>query len=357
MQPEDAARRESVAAEAELTAGAGARVRLSVHPGGANAGAGADTGRLPDFFIVGQPKSGTTALYQMLLGHPDIFMPDNKEPWFFAEELRERTPPRPSGTPVTLEQYMELFAAAGPEQRAGEASPLYLWSRTAARGIAQVAPGARIIAILREPASLLHSLHLQFLESYIETERDLRKALALEQDRSEGRRIPRHTYWPSTLQYSEHVRYVEQLRRYYQLFPREQVLVLMYDDFRADNAGTVRAVLRFLEVDDSVALRPSEANPTVGVRSAGLHQALHALSVGHGPVSRAAKAVLKPLVPERLRRDALRSAKDRFVFVAPKPPDEQLMAELRRRFKPEVERLSDYLERDLVREWGYESVP
>ncbi len=312
--------------------------------------------RVPDFFIVGHPKCGTTALWEMLRVHPQIFLPAVKEARFLASDLRALVPSSPN-QPQTLEEYLALFAGAAPEQRVGEASSSYLWSQTAAGAIADVQPDARIIAILREPASLLHSLHLQFLESYIETERDLRKALALEQQRRAGRRIPRHTYWPSTLQYSEHVRYVEQLRRYHELFPREQVLVLMDDDFRADNAGTVRAVLRFLEVDTSVELRPSEANPTVGVRSAGLHQAVHALSVGHGPVSRAAKAVLKPLVPERLRREALRSAKERFVFVAPKPPDEELMAQLRRRFKPEVERLSDYLERDLVREWGYESVP
>jgi len=56
------------------------------------------TGRLPDFFIVGQPKSGTTALYEMLRRHPEIFMPASKEPWFFADELHERPPPRPEGS-------------------------------------------------------------------------------------------------------------------------------------------------------------------------------------------------------------------------------------------------------------------
>ncbi len=65
-------------------------------------------GRVPDFFIVGHAKSGTTALYSMLRRHPQIFMPDAKEPWFFAEELHERTPPRPEGTPKTLEQYVAL---------------------------------------------------------------------------------------------------------------------------------------------------------------------------------------------------------------------------------------------------------
>src|SRR5450759_7974 len=113
--------------------------------------------RIPDFFIVGNPKSGTTALYEMLRRHPQIYMPDGKEPWFFAPELHMRAPPRPEGIAQTLDEYMSLFDAAQPEQRVGEATALYLWSRTAAARIADVRPDARIIAILREPASFLHS--------------------------------------------------------------------------------------------------------------------------------------------------------------------------------------------------------
>jgi hypothetical protein len=128
---------------------------------------GAVPGRLPDFFIVGQPKSGTTALHEMLRSHPQVFMPASKEPWFFATELHDRTPPRPEGTPRTLAEYVALFEDARPDQRVGEASPLYLWSRTAAARIAAAQPQARIIVILREPASLLRSLHLQFVETYV----------------------------------------------------------------------------------------------------------------------------------------------------------------------------------------------
>jgi hypothetical protein len=319
-------------------------------------GPAAATGRLPDFFIVGQPKSGTTALHTMLRRHPQIFMPENKEPWFFAAELHERTPPRPAGTPRSLSEYAALFASARPEQRVGEASVLYLWSHTAAQAIAEVAPQARIVAILREPASLLWSLHLQFLETYVETESDLRTALELEPSRREGRDIPRHTYWPQALAYSEHVRYVDQLSRYRDRFPPGHVLVLIYDDFRRDNAATVREVLRFVGVDDTVPIQSAEINPTVVPRSQGVHELVHALSVGRGPISRTAKAALKRVVPRRLRRDAVRAAKHRFLYTPPQPPDEQLMAELRARYKPEVVALSEYLGRDMVREWGYDAL-
>jgi hypothetical protein len=315
-----------------------------------------DGGRVPEFFIVGHAKSGTTALYEMLRRHPQIYMPASKEPWFFAEELLERTPPRPGGTPQTLAEYRTWFTAAGPDQIAGEASALYLWSRTAAARIAQARPDARIVAILREPASFLRSLHLQFIQVYVETENDFAKALALEPARRRGEQIPRHTYWPQALLYSDHVRYVEQLRRYREAFAPEQVLVLIYDDFRADNKTTVRGVLRFLDVDDSIPIEELDANPTVQVRSQRLNALVHGVSVGHGPVSLAAKAGVKALVPRRLRRSALEAAQRKLVFTRPQEPDEELTQELRRRFKDEVVALSEHLDRDLVELWGYERV-
>jgi hypothetical protein len=120
------------------------------------AGARSQPVRIPDFFIVGQPKSGTTALYEILRQHPQLYMPELKEPVFMASDLiagvRRATV---RARPKTLEEYLSLFAAAEPPQHAGEASSLYLWSRDAAANIVKLEPGARIIAILCEPASLL----------------------------------------------------------------------------------------------------------------------------------------------------------------------------------------------------------
>jgi hypothetical protein len=311
---------------------------------------------LPDFFIVGNAKSGTTALYEMLREHPQIFLPTSKEPWFFAEELHERTPPRPEGTPRTLDEYRAWFEGAKAGQRVGEASVLYLWSRTAAAAIAAVQPQAQIIALLREPASFLRSLHLQLVETYVETEHDFARALELEEERSRGRSIPRHTYWPKVLLYSEHVRYAEELRRYHEAFGRERVLVLVYEDFRDDNAATVRRVQRFLGVDDTVPIVPSSANPTVQMRSPRLHGLMHAVSVGHGRGSLAVKNTLKAVMPAELRRGLVRGVNERFLHRAPVEVDEELMARLRSRFKPEVVALSDYLGEDFVARWGYEHV-
>lgn len=312
--------------------------------------------RTPDFFIVGQPKSGTTALYEMLRTHPQLYLPQLKEPVFLASDLLAGLRwPSVRARPQTLEDYLALFAPARGEQRAGEASALYLWSQTAAANIAELQPAARIIAILREPVGLLRSLHMQQLQDRSETEKDLRKALSLEEERRQGRHVPRSCARPAALYYSEHVRYVEQLRRYHAVFPQDQVLVLIYDDFRADNAGTVKRVLRFLEVDD-IPIEPVEANPTVRLRSSALDDAVRKLSGGQGTLMRVVKAPVKKLMPRQLRRDALHAVRRRALVGKAPPQDDTLAVELRHRFKAEVAALGDYIDRDLVSLWGYDSI-
>jgi hypothetical protein len=318
--------------------------------------AASPAGRTPDFFIVGNPKSGTTALYEALRRHPQIYMPDLKEPWFFAEDMRPRFRVLRSPDPVeSLEDYVALFEPAREGQRVGEASSTYLWSRTAAARIAQLRPDARIVAILREPASFLYSLHLEFLQNHVESEKDLLRALALEQSRREGRRIPRRSARPQLLLYSDHVRYVEQLQRYRAVFPPEQMLVLVYDDFRRDNEATVRSVFDFLGVDVSQDVEVTRENvTTMRMRSQKLDDLLNTISIGRGPVSRAAKAVLKTVTSMSMRDRAIRVTQSHLVSGRPEPPDEEVMAELRRRFKGEVTALSAYLGRDLTDLWGYD---
>ena len=244
---------------------------------------GACEQRTPDFFIVGHPKCGTTALYRMLRSHPEIFMPELKETRFFAPELHPNAQAHATH-PRTLEQYLALFAPATASQRAGEASPSYLRSHTAAARIAEVQPDARIVAILREPAGFLHSLHMELVRDHVESESDLRRALALEHVRARERDTR------PGLVYADYVCYAEQLRRYHDVFGRERVLVLIYDDFRADNAATVRRVLRFLGVDESLPVSVQDANPTVRVRSVGAYERVRSLYLGEGRAGQAAWA-------------------------------------------------------------------
>jgi hypothetical protein len=297
-------------------------------------------GRIPDFFIVGHHKSGTTALYEMLRRHPQIYMPSLKEPRFFGSDLHALAGAPPGTRPETLEEYLALFEDAKPEQRAGEASPSYLRSHTAAAEIAAVQPAARCIAILREPASFVRSMHLQLVQEHVESEKDLGSAVAHERIVRDGEPV---------LRYSDHIHYVEQLKRFHAAFPREQTLVLIYDDFRRDNAATVRGVLRFLGVDEDAPLALIQANPTVSVRSLRLDAALRRLYGERGRVSRAVRA----LTPESARRAAMRTIRRRVVYGSPQQPDEAVIAELRSRYADEVAAVSDYLDRDLVTEWGY----
>jgi Sulfotransferase family len=315
--------------------------------------------RVPDFFIVGHAKCGTTALYEGLRGHSQIFMSEVKEPQFFARSERtgEGAAGRLSETgrrPLSFQDYLSLYAAARPEQRIGDGSTFYLWSRDAPARIAKAQPGAKIIAIFREPSSFLRSLHLQLIQNGVEPEKDLRRAMELEGERRQGRQIPRNSHWPEALFYSERLRYKEQLERFDAVFPREQMLVLIYDDFLADNEGTIRRVLRFLDVEENARLEVPKANLTVDVRSPGLKHALGRARAGEGAPERLARRAIKSLSTSRLRAKVLYPLRKRVVFRAPPPPDETLMGELRSRYRSEVVALGERLDRDLVTLWGYD---
>lgn len=306
---------------------------------------------LPDFFIAGNPKCGTTALYEMLVKHPQVFLPTVKEPNFFSSEWQKS-----SSQPESLADYRRLFDAAAPDQRVGEASAFYLSSATAPGAIHEMRPSARIIAILREPAAFLRSLHLQLLQSDIETEQDLKSALALEDRRRRGELIPSTAgNWARRLLYSDYLRYAEQLQRYASLFSPEQMLVLIYDDFRDDNAEVVRQVLRFLEIDDTVPVAAAESNPTERVRLRRLNHAIYAVAREQGSGARAVKKTVKAVMPRRLRQYLWQSRR-RLIYSDPPPPDGELSAQIRARFKPEVIALSEYLDRDLVALWGYDEI-
>jgi hypothetical protein len=316
------------------------------------------TKRLPQFFIVGHAKCGTTAMYRMLRTHPQLYLAYPKETHFLARDPSERAG-APGGRGKarqirTLEAYLSLFEDAQPEQSAGEASTSYLRTPEAARRIAALNPEARIIAVLREPASLLRSLHLQLLKTGLEREPELAAALALEPERRAGRSLPPDRFWSKALLYSEHVSYTEQLRRFHERFGRERVLVLIYDDFRRDNQRVIRQVFRFLAVDDSVSVEAEKANLTVRVRSPRAQALLDAVSMGRTPSARVFKAGISAAVPASVRRRALLAARRTILDTRPRSPDEEVMRGLRRRFEPEVRAVSEYLGRDLVKLWGYD---
>lgn len=294
----------------------------------------------------------------MLQNHPQIYMPAEKEPRFFITELRpKRLDGRKPKRPATLPDYLALFADAGPEQRAGEASPQYLRYPEVPPAIAELAPEAKIIVLLREPADFLRSFHGQMLHNRIETQKDFQKAIELEPARRRGERLPRNCNRQKWLLYSDHVRYTEQLESLHSVFPREQVLVLAYEDYRRDNEGVVREVLRFLEVDERLPIEQVDTRPLKDVRLQRLHHLTGSMQEARRnpaavhPAVRALDAVLPTSVRERFG-DRWR----RVIYQAREKPSEQFMLDLRRRFRPNVEAVSEYLGRDLSGLWGYDKL-
>ena len=184
---------------------------------------------VPDFFMRADSPEVRRhgALYDVAAPSADLHA-RAREPIFFASEL----PPRAHRyrAPATLQEYLSLFDDAPP--RSARRRGLRLLSVVSHRAGSdrQVAPRARIVAILREPASFLRSLHCSACSRVTRPSATCVGRSALEEARRQGRSLPRRSRWPQVLLYSDYVRYVEQLRRYRALFAREQMLVLIYDD-------------------------------------------------------------------------------------------------------------------------------
>lgn len=201
--------------------------------------------REPTFMIVGAPKCGTTALYEYLQTHPQVFVSDPKEPHYYAEDLGDHR------SVFTRDEYINLFAAAGPQHRAvGEASAWYLHSAGALAQVARELPHTKLVVMLRNPVELLRSLHSDMLWICFEDEPDFEKAWALQQERQTGGRVPRLCQVPWFLQYREVGRLASHSRRLLSLFPREQVRFFLLDDMKESPARVYRQALEFIGVPD-----------------------------------------------------------------------------------------------------------
>jgi hypothetical protein len=295
-----------------------------------------------DFFIVGAPKSGTTALDHYLSAHPDIFMA-KKEIHYFGSDLAFG----PQIYRRDLAGYLAEFNGWNGQRRAGEASVWYLFSNEAAAEIKTFNPEARIIIMLREPIAMLYSLYNQFRFDGNEPLASFEEALAAQDDRSVGRRMTRRTYFPQGLAYYATACYTEQVRRYFNVFGRERVHVIIYDDFVTDIARTYRNTLNFLEVDPDPPQIPfTPVNESMSVKSSLLRNILN------DPMVRGTAIALRPWVPQALFA-ALQKLESKFFQLnkktakrSPLPPE--LQFSLREKFAQEIERLSDLLGRDLT---------
>jgi hypothetical protein len=292
--------------------------------------------RRPDFFIVGAPKSATTAMYEYLRVHPQIFMPDAKEFHYFGTDLVRRR-----GTRPTEAEYLRYFEGATEELRVGEASVLYLQSTRAAEEIREFSPQARIIIMLRNPVEMMHALHSELLSIGIEEIRDFGEALAAEPERASGARIPAATNIVDALLYRSCAHFAQQVQRYLDLFGTERVHVVVYDDLRADTPAAYRSVLQFLDVDPTFEPSFAVINPAKQPRS----QLVRDLAASPPNwLRRLVRASASRQLRERAYRAVHRMNARR---AARTPIDAGLRARLVDEFAPEVAELGKLLGRDL----------
>jgi hypothetical protein len=289
----------------------------------------------PDTFIIGAFKAGTTALYEYLRQHPQLFMSVPKEPMYFGADLSQRY------RRMTETEYLALFQKAADSQRAGEASPWYLYSREAPREIREFSPEAQAIVLLRNPVDVMYAQHSQLLFNQREDIADFAQALAAEEDRRAGRRLPAYALRPEALHYRHSVRFADQLRHWFDAFGRERMHVIVFDDLVEDPRAVYRSALQFLGVDPDFEVDLSVYNPNRRARS-GIVQRL--IFAPPRPL-RAVFGKLRSLPVMHRVRDRLVSANSRAARRADMDP--ALRRRLTEEFAPQVADLGALIGRDL----------
>ncbi|MGO9119729.1 MAG: sulfotransferase domain-containing protein [Desulfomonilaceae bacterium] len=295
--------------------------------------------RIPDFFIVGAPRCGTTAMHEFLRQHPEIFLPRaGLEPHFFLTDLSS-----PDWHYRDRHRYAKLFNKAGDALRVGEKSTLYLYSQKAAAEIKAECPEADIIIMLRNPVDMLYSYHGQLLWVGAENLEDFDAALQAESERAQGRGIPRKMRVPvDLLLYSQVAKFSDQVKRYLNVFDRSKVWIIIYDDLKNATARVYRETLEFLGVNPSF-------EPDWEVINANRQPRSRLLWKITARDPQWLRNIWRAVFPDTMRWKAW----DLLMFVnavyKPRPPmNPVLRARLQREFRPEVEKLSELIGRDLT---------
>jgi hypothetical protein len=192
--------------------------------------------RLPNFIIFGAIKSGTGALYQYLSHHPEIFLSPVKEPRYFTQDKKGKALNKNSGSRypsvTTLAEYSNQFAGVKSETALGEASSNYIYSRAAAEEIKKLIPDVKLIATLRNPIDRARA-HYQ-MEN---------KSNKLDMT---GKKIDyKNERWARASCYHE------ALQAYYEIFSREQIKVVIFEEWVNNTGPVLKDIYQFLGVDHS----------------------------------------------------------------------------------------------------------
>lgn len=269
----------------------------------------------PNFLILGAAKAGTTALYSYLRQHPDIFMPDKKEPGFFSMYGEELTLPITDTTSSEYracanlyhrvlknsitdpEQYTALFSAARGEAAIGEATTSNLYFPRAPENIQRFIPHAKLIAILRNPVDRAFSGFLHAVRKNHE-HRDFREALNGEPIDSD------YIWWCTGDYYIRPGFYSKQLARYFDRFDREQIKLCLYDDLTGNPQALMKELFHFLGVDESYALDVSRKHNVSSVAtgvSGSLFRTARRIATSSRPMNAITRMVKRSL-PETWRK-------------------------------------------------------
>jgi hypothetical protein len=298
-------------------------------------------GPIPNLFLVGAPKCGTTSLYEYLRQHPRVFFPANESDYWRTKEPNHFCPDLEIVDRFSIKDsrgYLDLYKGSERSVWRGDASPYYLFSESAPELIKQNCPGARILLTLRPPVDMMRSYHRDLLHIQLEDIVDFYDAIGAGTTAQGALFIRQPSRTPKYLDYLSISRFAPQVERYQSVFGRDRVKVVLLEDIASTPQAMFREVLSFLDIDPSFQPEFRIYNET-SHRQSPLEHCINSIYALPG-----IKPLAQSVFPYTARRQLLSAVRRKPHRVAqPDPRDDQL----RELCAPDVERLSTLIGRDL----------
>lgn len=296
--------------------------------------------KLPNFFLVGAAKSGTTAVHVYLIQHPEIYMSVLKEPKYLSISANQFPHNGPGDKKVddriikSRDEYLSLFKDAENEKVIGESSADYLYFyKSVIPSIKTICPHPKILIMLRNPVDRAYSAYRHMLM-------DERENLSFEKAlKSEDARM-RENYefiW----YYKDVGFYYEQVKHYIDSFGAGNVKIVLYEDFVSDPINIMKDIYRFIEVDEG--FTPNTAvkyNVGPAVRNESLEEFLVKYD---NPVKKVLRPILLNTIGKRYT-EALVNYFNRRNKFSMKPKTRKRLIEL---YRDDILKLEGLIDRDL----------
>ena len=287
-------------------------------------------------FIIGAPKCGTTALAYYLGQHPNVFIAQPKEPWYFSTDLEVGYKEMPTTDDAYYQKYFGGYDKSR-ETHLVDASPSYMVSTCAVENILTYNPDARLIAMVRNPVEIAYAMHANRVATSVRHENvvDFEDAWRLQEERHQGRHLPPDVIKPILLQYRQIASVGSQLKRIMEVVPRQQMFIIVSDDLRTDTSAIYQRVLEFLRLPAFGGCDFSPANESKRWSSGGVRVMFSWLQ----GVKRKTGLSLNTGLMQGIRNAGMKTA--------PRTPlRPEFRVELVEEFKGEIEILSSLLDRD-----------